>query len=584
MLLALPERTHESAASQRLLEVLDRSGAINGAVAERARRAALKSGERIDVVLMRLGLIDERVMAAALAESLDLPLVVAAEMPSEPVLADVLPLGYLRERRVLPLAGRPDRLTLAMADPLDHATVAAIAFLVERPVERRVIAPADLGAAFDRIYIGSGQPADGLELGPTRAEDGAEDDVDRLRDLASEAPIIRLVQQLITRAVEERASDIHIEPSPEAVRVRFRLDGVLHVVETLPAGIRAAVASRLKIMARLNIAERRLPQDGRIQLSVQGREIDLRVSTMPTLHGESVVLRVLDRASMRLDLGGLGFSDTTLAAFRSALDEPNGIVLVTGPTGSGKTTTLYAGLSLLNSSEQKLFTVEDPIEYHLEGINQIQVNPRIGLGFSAALRSILRQDPDIVMIGEIRDLESAEIAVQASLTGHLVLSTVHTNSATATITRLIDMGIERYLLASSLSGVLAQRLVRRLCPLCAVPHEKADRSIDRLIADGHAGGRDEFRLSAEDLTPVRLMRPVGCGACRSTGFSGRTVIAEFLGMTAEIRDGIVRGIPEPEIEKAARSAGMIGMYRDGIVRALRGETTVEEVLQVTRVR
>src|SRR5439155_16265504 len=297
----------------------------------------------------------------------------------------------------------------------------------------------------------------------------AEEDVERLKDLASEAPVIRLVNQLIARAVETRASDVHLEPFSDRLRVRYRYDGVLHEVEAPPAGLHAAVVSRIKIMARLDIAERRLPQDGRIRLTVRGHEIDFRVSTVPSLHGESVVLRVLDRSAVDLDYAKLGLPDDIIQGLQDALNLPNGMVLVTGPTGSGKTTTLYTGLLQLNSVARNIITVEDPIEYQLAGINQIQVKPQIGLDFVNLLRSILRQDPNVIMIGEIRDLATAEIAVQAALTGHLVLSTLHTNSAAATVTRLRDMGVEDYLIAATLKGVLAQRLVRRLCPSCKMP-------------------------------------------------------------------------------------------------------------------
>jgi general secretion pathway protein E len=557
----------------RLALVLEGRGLLDAAGIDRARRACERSGERIDAVLIRLGLVSDSAVAAALAEALGLRLMGETDLPAEPVLEDLLPLAYLRRQRAIPIAAHEDRLVLAMADPLDRDAEGAIAFMTERPVVRMVAAERDLDAAFARVY-GSHDRAERTPLIESSQHDEGEEDADRLRDLASEAPIVRLVERLIARAVEEEASDIHIEPAESAVHVRLRRDGVLSLAETLPITVRAAVASRIKIMARLNIAERRLPQDGRIRLAVRGRDIDLRVSTMPTLYGESVVLRILDRAALRLDLGMLGLGDDLLAGFRSLLQAPNGIVLVTGPTGSGKTTTLYAGLNALDRTEHKVLTVEDPVEYHLAGVNQIQVNPRIGLTFAAALRSILRQDPDIVMVGEIRDLETAEIAVQASLTGHLVLSTVHTNSAAATLTRLIDMGIERYLLASSLTGVLAQRLVRRPCLRCAVPRDLTPAMRVRLLADAKLGPETE----------LRLLRPSGCPACRSTGFSGRTAISELLLVDDKVRDGIVGGASEREIEHAAEGAGMRSLYRDGLLAAFRGETTVEEVLQVTRIR
>ena len=388
--------------------------------------------------------------------------------------------------------------------------------------------------------------------------------------MASEAPVIKLVQNLVVRAVEAQASDIHIEPREDSIRVRYRIDGVLHTVETLPLSVRAALSSRIKIMAQLNIAERRLPQDGRIKMTVRGHEIDLRVSTMPTMNGESVVLRILDRSSVALEFPALGFSGEGLAGFERLLQEPNGIILVTGPTGSGKTTTLYAALSQLNDSGRKLFTVEDPIEYQLAGVNQIQVNPKIGLTFATALRSILRQDPDIVMVGEIRDLETAEMAIRASLTGHLVLSTVHTNSAAATITRLLDMGVEDYLLASSLKGVLAQRLVRKLCPHCAVPGDVPPAILQRLA-----------RVASSTIDTRGVRSAKGCSQCRNTGFSGRTTIYELLPLTKDVKEVIVNSGAERAIDDMALRQGMTAMSHNGLEKVLSGETTIDEVLRVS---
>jgi general secretion pathway protein E len=407
-----------------------------------------------------------------------------------------------------------------------------------------------------------------VEAQTAEAGPASEDDVRRLEDMASEAPVIRLVHDLITRAVEAQASDIHVEPREDSVRVRYRIDGVLATVETLPPSLRAAVTSRIKIMANLNIAERRLPQDGRVKSTVRGKPIDLRISTMPTMLGESVVLRILDRSSVELDFERLGFHGATLETFTGLLAQPNGIILVTGPTGSGKTTTLYTALSRLNKAECKLFTVEDPIEYQLAGISQIQVQPKIGLTFAHALRSILRQDPDIIMVGEIRDLETAQMAIQASLTGHLVLSTLHTNGAAASLTRLLDMGVDDYLLASTLTGVLAQRLVRRLCGKCAVPDEPPPFVEKRL------GGRRES---------LGLRRKVGCQACRQTGYAGRTTISELLVMNDALRRTLLERGSESAIEAAAVEGGMVAMFDDGLAKALGGETTIEEVLRVTRI-
>ena len=398
---------------------------------ERGRRVAQESGQRLDKVLLQLGLVTERGLAEAYARLLHLPIATPDRYPaSEPLFAERLATRFLRSARALPIAELDGRLLVAVADPLDSFIPAAIASAAGLPVSLLVGVPIELDAALDRLY------SDGATTTPDTPDAAAEpleEDAERLKDLASEAPVIRLVNQIIARAVETQASDIHIEPFEDRLRVRYRYDGVLHEADSPPSRLTAAITSRIKIMSRLDIAERRLPQDGRIKLAVRGQEIDFRVSTVPSLYGETVVLRVLDRSTVAFDYARLGLPAAVIAKVNAALDLPNGIVLVTGPTGSGKTTTLYTGLLSLNSVARKVVTVEDPIEYQLSGVNQIQVKPQIGLNFASLLRSILRQDPDVIMVGEIRDIETAQIAVQAALTGHLVLSTVHTNSAAATI-------------------------------------------------------------------------------------------------------------------------------------------------------
>jgi general secretion pathway protein E len=546
----------------------------------RARSAQAKTNERFDLVLTRLGLIPEGRVAEVLAEFLSLDFINIRDLPDLPLLADGVRPSFLKANRILPIGFNRDALVVAVADPFNSDAIQSLSYLVDRPVEQCMAAPADVEKTLDRLYreIEAAEDDDTAVPGLLAGGEAIEDDVRRLTDLASEAPVIRMVHDLIARAVEILASDIHIEPREDSVRVRFRIDGMLHTVETLPPALRAAVTSRVKIMARLNIAERRLPQDGRIRSTVRGKDIDLRVSTMPTLYGESVVLRVLDRSSTRHDFTALGFNAEVLTGLRKTLGEPNGIILVTGPTGSGKTTTLYTALGSLDSESQKIFTVEDPIEYELPGINQIQVQAQIGLTFSSALRSILRQDPDIIMIGEIRDLETAEIAIQASLTGHLVLSTVHTNGAAATVTRLIEMGVADYLLASSLTMVLAQRLVRRLCA-CAVPMEAARALAERLWQDADAGAASP-QFIAEMAAGLR--RPAGCEACRHTGYRGRTTIGEMLVMNDPLRELLLSGASEHALTQGAVTGGMTTMYRDGLMKAFRGETTIEEVLRVTR--
>ena len=543
----------------------------------RAQRAQRQSGERFDLVLMRLGLLSDAVMARALSAYCKLPLIGAHEFPQIALHSEQISISFLKINRLLLLADKGSHLEVAVADPFSIEAIDALSYLLGRPIKRSIAPDGDIESAINRLYSGSNERTEASASKPANGVEAAsDDDVKRLEDMASEAPVIRLVQELIARAAGNQASDVHVEPCEDSVRVRFRIDGLLQTVETYSLALRAAIGSRIKIMARLNIAERRLPQDGRIKVNVRGREIDLRVSTMPTLWGESIVLRLLDRSSIELDFSKLGFAGRSYDDLAQLLKQPNGIILVTGPTGSGKTTTLYTALSTLNSTERKIFTVEDPIEYQLPGVNQIQVQPKIGLTFANALRSILRQDPDIIMVGEIRDLETAQIAIQASLTGHLVLSTVHTNSAAATVTRLLDMGVEKYLLASCLKGVLAQRLVRKLCGTCARPVADADALMRMLTSTGADVG------GLLDGATAKLHSAAGCPACRQSGYSGRTTIYELLTTSARIRDSILASSSETVIENAAVADGMATMLQNGLSKALKGETTPEEVLRVTR--
>lgn len=553
--------------------VLLNCGRLDELALRRAHRAQAQSRERFDLVLTRLGLLTEAELVNALSEFLDLPVAGARDFSEAQIVAADLPLPFLKSSRIVPIADNGEAVVVATADPFNGDALAALAYLLNRPVTRKLAAGGDVDAAIERLYGARGARISRPDIAPaSTTEDSSAADVRRLEEMASDAPVIKLVQELIVRAVEMQASDVHVEPREDSVRVRYRIDGVLHTVDTLPASVRLAMSSRIKVMAGLNIAERRLPQDGRIKVNVRGREIDLRVSTMPTLCGESVVLRILDRASVELDFSALGFYGDALSSFQKLLAEPHGIILVTGPTGSGKTTTLYTALRGLNDAERKLFTVEDPIEYQLSGVNQIQVNPRIGLTFASALRSMLRQDPDIIMVGEIRDLETAEIAIRASLTGHLVLSTVHTNGAVATITRLLDMGVEDYLLASSLKGVLAQRLVRRLCPDCAEPAELPAALVEKLCSLRREGSSHRGGV---------FKRSKGCVGCRNTGYAGRTTIYELVKVTDSVRSAIVSDGGERAIAQAAHAEGMITMLQNGLAKVLDGETTLEEVLRVT---
>ena len=539
-------------------------------VLERATSAAHKTGERLDRVLTKLGLVSEANLSAALAKFLSLELARPVDLPLERILPDVVEADFVRRNRILPLAHEGSTLSVGVTDPFNPEPVRALAYLTNLTINVRIFAPADFEKAFDALYAVRATDANGRSLGGGEA---SELDVQRLRDIASEAPVIRLVNQIISGAVEARASDIHIEPNVDQVLVRYRIDGVLRTAQVLAPALRAAITSRLKIMAKLDIAERRMPQDGRIKVAIRGVDIDFRVSTIPTIFGESVVLRILDRTRVALDFAELGFSDDQISAFHALLQEPNGIILVTGPTGSGKTTTLYTALKSLNSSERKIFSVEDPIEYQLTGINQVQVQAEIGMDFPHGLRAILRQDPDIIMIGEIRDLETARIAIQSSLTGHLVLSTLHTNSAAAAITRLIDIGVENYLLASTVKGVVAQRLVRKLCRHCACEHGQADQwasELARTVPGIEAFGRPNIRQAC------------GCPECDGAGFSGRSTIAEVLLIDNEFHGLILSNASDDQVNKAARARGMLSMYEMGAAKIWRGETTIDEVLRATR--
>ena len=538
---------------------------------QRARRVQEGTGENLDSLLVKLGLVSERDLAEALAAQLDLPLVRPADYPDAPVTQSGVSARFLKESRTIPLFEDEQGLTVAMTNPTDEYVLAALRLATDRTILPRVAIPSEVETAFERLY-GSGRSAMGQIVDSIGLADNLTDEeqIQHLKDLASEAPVIRLVNLMVARAVESRASDIHIEPFENRLKIRYRVDGVLREVESPPSRLSAAVISRVKIMAKLNIAERRLPQDGRIQLRAQGKEIDLRVSTVPTLWGESVVMRILDKASVVLDFKLLGFSPRTLKRFLDVLNLPHGIILVTGPTGSGKTTTLYTALQTINTSERKILTVEDPVEYQLEGVNQIQVKPQIDLTFANALRAIVRQDPDVIMIGEMRDLETAGIAVQSALTGHLVLSTLHTNDAAGSVTRLLDMGVDDYLLTSTINGILAQRLVRLLCTQCCEPYP----ALPELAEELHL-----HRYSESDT--ITLYKPVGCERCGGTGYRGRAAIMEFLVMSDPLRRMVLKHADAGELQTEAQRGGMDTMYEDGLRKAVAGLTTIEEVLRVT---
>ena len=564
-----PNRTAADDVEARVCGLLVERGRLKEEDLARAERLLVEAPEsRLTALLARLGLVSERDLAEAWAETLRLPLLSAKDAPDTPPETG-LSVRFMKQYHVVPVAESDSTLQLAAADPGDTYVAHAVQLACGRPVSLVVAARSEIDDLIER-WFGAGRSALGTIVEGLEGGASGDDDIEHLRDLASEAPVIRLVNLLIQRAVEARASDIHIEPFENRLKVRYRIDGVLHEVEAPPASSTAAVISRIKIMARMNIAERRLPQDGRIMLRVQGKELDLRVSCIPTSFGESVVMRILDRGSVVLDFDSLGFDEQTLPAFLRVLEQPHGILLVTGPTGSGKTTTLYTALSKINTPDRKIITVEDPVEYQLEGINQMQVKPQIGLDFAGALRSIVRQDPDVIMIGEMRDLETCRIAIQSALTGHLVLSTLHTNSAAGGITRLLDMGVEDYLLGSTVNGILAQRLVRRLDPETAVPYQPSPEVIAQFELEKYAGGK-----------PVRLWKP-GSSAANPSGYRGRQAIMEFLVMSDPLRRLVMQKADAGEIERQARAEGMRTMYEDGIAKSLAGVTTLEEVLRVTQ--
>lgn len=557
----------EDSDDARIVALLLARGKVKEADLTRVRKLQEQDGGSVLLLLARLGLVSERDHAEACAEALCIPLrsaKEAAELPPDDV---ALGVKFMQQFHVVPVAADTAGVDVLFADPQEQYTHDAVRLACGRPLRPAVALRSEIDELIERWH-GHGRSAMDSIVEGAEAE-SAPDDIEHLRDLASEAPVIRLVNLIIQRAVELRASDIHIEPFETRLKVRYRIDGVLEEGESPPSNLTAAIISRVKIMAKLNIAERRLPQDGRIVVRVQGKELDLRVSTVPTAHGESVVMRLLDRETVVLDFAKLGFGEAFMQRLQKVLDLPHGILLTTGPTGSGKTTTLYTALSKINTPKVKIITVEDPVEYQIEGINQIQAKPAIGLDFASALRSIVRQDPDIIMIGEMRDLETARIAIQSALTGHLVLSTLHTNNAAGGVTRLLDMGVEDYLLTSTINGILAQRLVRRLEPEHAEKYLASPEEIEKF-------GLRRFQPQGE----IYLYRPTP-SALSPTGYLGRTTIMELLLMDDSIRRAIMRHAGMDEIEALARQAGMVTMYEVGIIKALRGETTIEEVLRVT---
>lgn len=503
----------------------------------RARALAAQSGDPLDAVCTRLGLCTERELVAAFMSQLGLAEARSDAFPAKPVANEDLNPRFLRYARIVPLSQDDEVVRAALVDPTNESAVHGLELATRRRVERLVCSATDFESAWDRLY--------GRKEGATaRTERSDAGDLERLRDYASDAPVIRYVNQLLARAIDLHASDIHFEPVSHRYRVRLRLDGLLQEIEDHPAAFGTEVVSRLKIMARLNIAERRLAQDGRFRVSVRGQDVDLRMATTPTVHGEAVVLRILDRDRVQLDLSALGFSSRLVAQWTALLNRPHGILLVTGPTGSGKSTTLYASLVKLNRPERKLLTIEDPVEQQIEGLNQVHAQPAIGFGFGAALRAFLRHDPDVIMVGEVRDQETARTAIQAALTGHLILSTLHTNDAVSGITRLLDMGIDAYLIAATVHGILAQRLVRKLCPQC------------------------------------RGVAAQQCETCGGSGYRGRVAIGELLVMSPQMRALVEQKAGYEALRAQALEEGMAPIARDGEEKVALGVTSAVEIARV----
>jgi general secretion pathway protein E len=532
---------------------------------------AKQNGERLGDALVAMGAVSQEEVLKALAVQNGVAFMAAEELPSTPPIIKNLSPKYLRQYTACPVALDGTTVTVATADPANPLLLDELRQTLGLRVTLCVAPPGAILEAIERAY-GASTPLQKIVEGMGSSEAGGEgdreEDVNQLRDMAFEAPVIRLVSLLIDEAVAAEASDIHVEPFEEQLRIRYRIDGLLYDRESPPRRLQAALTSRIKLMAEMNIAERRLPQDGRIRVTVGDRRVDIRVSTVPTVHGESLVLRLLDRSSVFLPFHRLGFSPKVAETFNSLIRRPHGILLVSGPTGSGKTTTLYAALDKINSSDKKIITIEDPVEYQLAGVNQIPIRPKIGLSFATGLRHIVRQDPDVIMVGEIRDLETAEISIQAALTGHLVFSTLHTNDAPGAVTRLQDMGAESYLVASVLNCVLAQRLVRTICTGCQAPYQP------------DAG--DLLAIGVTDGTGIELSRGKGCDDCHGTGYRGRTGIYELFVITEEARGLILNKRPSGVIRRHAIEHGMVSLRDDGWAKARAGITTVEEILRVTQ--
>lgn len=555
-------------------ETLVEEGIITAQQLAQARVEEKRSGERLRKVIVKMGLIDEEDLVTLVSEKLHVPRIELASYLVDPKVVELVPESLARKYEVMPVFKIGNRLTCAMADPWNVFALDELRVKTHFVIEPAVATQGEIKKALDEHYGAKGslqEVIQSLDAEKLDVPEGKEVDLKKLEGIVKEPVVVKLVNLLIMQAIREGASDIHIEPEESRLKTRFRVDGILREVTSSPKHLQSAIVSRIKILADLDIAERRIPQDGRFHLKMEGKEIDVRVSCLPTLYGENVVLRLLDVSSALLSLSQLGFSKELLEKCEKLIRQPYGIILVTGPTGSGKTTTLYASLDKINTVDKNIITIEDPIEYRLEGIRQTQINPKVNLTFANGLRSILRQDPNVIMVGEIRDRETSEIAIQAALTGHLVLSTLHTNDAAGAITRLTDMGVEPFLVASSIIGVLAQRLVRTLCKECK----------ESCPLSAFGGQLGDLGLEAQDKE-LRVFRKKGCQKCLETGYKGRIGIFELMQLDEKMRGLILAKASRGEIKKQAQSAGLIPLREMGIQKILEGLTTIEEVLRVTR--
>jgi type IV pilus assembly protein PilB len=566
--------------SRRLGDLLVREGLINPEQLQRALADQKGNNEKLGSILVRLSIINEDQLIDFLSKQYGIPSITLTQLDVDVEVVKLVPGQIARKYEVLPIKRTGNQLTLAMADPTNVFAVDDVGFMTNLQVVPVVASQGAIRKAIDRLYEAqTGGIAEvlsemDLTVGDVEVVEGEDEqwakaDIFELKESADEAPVVRLVNMILVDAIRRGASDIHLEPYEKVFRVRFRIDGVLHEIMTPPKRLEAALTSRAKIMANLDIAERRLPQDGRIKLRYSQREIDFRVSTLPTIFGEKTVMRILDKDALQLDLTLLGFDPWSLEQFTRAIHQPYGMILITGPTGSGKTTTLYSAIHTINSPDVNIMTAEDPVEYNLKGVNQVQINEGIGRTFAAALRSFLRQDPDIILVGETRDLETAQIGIRAALTGHLVLTTLHTNDCPSTVARLLDMGIPPFLVSSALTLILAQRLGRKICKECKQPY---DADEDTLVPYGHV---------LQGLGKVQLYKGKGCQACSFTGMKGRVAIYEVMPISEELRDLMLRNAPTADIRDMALSQGMKTLRQNALQKVLEGVTTIEEVLRVT---